>query len=763
MRSNERLSYGWREVHADLEKGHTVGCYGADHAPYHGLAAVRAGVDMDKHQSVRSPYEYYLPELESLFKSERVQAMWESITTFDPLGMWSTRPTHAGTYAIMSVPELAGLLTPDPKIVNEDGSINCVKYAIDHVWNLPALAQVLSMDETVMRKALAHATQNEHLLDTSVNAYLPPIGGVTLYIMGDPSKLADPATEVAVRCHDACCGSDVFGTDICTCRPYLVYAIQGAAETAQRGGVGVIVYFRKEGRSLGEVIKYRVYNARKAQPGGDTPENYFRVTESIAGIRDARFQEMMADVLLFLGIKRIDWLLSMSGDKYDAIVSAGIEVMQRVPLPNLYVPKGATVEITAKIASGYHTDTINDEEIINDLRTLECVRSRCNKVFDLALRGKSRHFSVDISKMGAAVDYVLAITRKAYPTLDVPYHSRWRHFLPEDISAMSAKWPVDAKERARRLIDLVTISVLLDAGAGPDWTYTDAEGKKWSRSEGLAVASLDMFKDGLFSSDPAMTFRANSHALKRLELKAVAKGLQVSKSNPMVGLEGRFGLLQRLGSALEAHPEFFGAEMPRPGNVVDYILENAGADGTISVRKLWKALIEGLEGVWPEDTRTHMRRGDVWGYTPLKTIGVPGSDMLPFHKLTQWLAYSMLEPIEQLGLRVTDIDLLTALSEYRNGGFVLDIGLLQPKKPEELTTRVAHDPGSEFVVEWRALTVVLLDKLAVEARRVLGLTPEQFPLPKLLQGGTWMAGRAIAQEKRGGAPPFAIRSDGTVF
>ena len=167
--------------------------------------------------------------------------------------------------------------------------------------------------------------------------------------------------------------------------------------------------------------------------------------------------------------------------------------------------------------------------------------------------------------------------------------------------------------------------------------------------------------------------------------------------------------------------------------------------------------------MWPEDKATHLRRGDVWAYTPLKTIGVPGSDMVPFHKLTQWLTYSLLEPIEALGVRVRDIDLLTALSEYRNGGFMLDIGLLTAKKPEETSARVAYDPGSELVVEWRALTVVLLDRLAEGVRGALGLTPEQFPLPKLLQGGSWAAGRAIAQEKRGGAPPIAIRSDGTVF
>lgn len=178
--------------------------------------------------------------------------------------------------------------------------------------------------------------------------------------------------------------------------------MQGAVETAKRGGVGVIAYFRKEGRALGEVIKFRVYNTRKAQPGGDTPENYFKVTESIAGIRDARVQEIMPDVLLLCGINRIDWLLSMSSDKYDAITGAGIEVMQRVALPSSYVPAGATVEITAKIASGYHAASIESESLLEDLRSLECVKARCGRVFDLAARGKVR-LSLGGSHMVCAV------------------------------------------------------------------------------------------------------------------------------------------------------------------------------------------------------------------------------------------------------------------------------------------------------------------------------------------------------------------------
>lgn len=635
-----------------------------------------------------------------------------------------------------------------------------------------------------MREALADYTGQDNVRDSSLKVYLPPVGGTTIYFIGDPSKLADPATEVAVRCHDACCGSDCFGTDICTCRPYLVYAIQGAVETAKRGGVGVIAYFRKEGRALGEVIKFRVYNTRKAQPGGDTPEMYFKVTESIAGIRDARVQEIMPDILLLCGIKRIDWLLSMSSDKYDAITAAGIEVMQRVPLPSSYVPKGAAVEITAKIAAGYHAESIASDTLLQDLRSLESIRDRCGRVLALALKGKSKHFDVDMSKLPALVDFVADVTRRNYGDnlAAIPYHSRMRHLNMAEVEAIAAKWPVDPIEKVRRIIDLVTVSVLLDAGAGPAWSYVDADGKRTARSEGLAAASQAMFFDGIFSSDAALPHRVNSLGLKNLSLKALEKGFQVSHHNPMIGVDGRHGILQRLGAALEANPEFFGTECPRPGNVVDYVLKHltpaagapavggagaaaVAAGSTVSIRVLWKAVIEGLESIWPS-THASVRRGDVWVYSPLKVIGVALSDLVPFHKLSQWLTYSLLEPLESLGVTFTDMDLMTGLAEYRNGGLFVDGGVLVPKDRDRelITARTEFDIGTELVVEWRALTIVLLDKLAEGLRAKLGLTADQLPLAKVLQGGTWAAGREIAKSKRpDGSSPIPLRSDGTVF
>jgi len=753
--------YGWQQVHEDMEKGKYVGVYGGSHSAYHGLASVKVDVDLKQYHQKRSPDEFYVDELDKHLQRPSTRRRWGDIVTMDPLGMYGHPPTCSATTAKMDIPELKEKMTRDGRIVTDDGCINCVKCAVDYVWNLPALAERLGLDEKKMRQGLADYTQNDRLLNMDFKAYLPPVGGVTVYFIGDISKLHIKQTEVAVRVHDACCGSDVFGTDICTCRPYLVYAIEQAVMCAQRGGVGIIIYYQKEGRSLGEVTKFRVYNARKRQPGGDRPEMYFYQTETIAGIRDARFQEMMPDVLLWLGIERIDWLLSMSSDKYDAITSAGIDVMQRVALPDMYVPKGAEVEITAKIASGYHAENFKSHETLSDLRRLETVRERCTQIFDLAVEGKSTHFSVDLSKVSAVVDKVIEVTKQNYPDFNIPYHSRWRHFDQKEIDALVSGWHCDKIEKARRLLDLATVSVLLDAGAGDTWHYVDNNGNSYSRSEGLAKATLEMFKEGAFSSDVAQPHRVNAHGLRALTLKQMQAGFQVNNTNQMTGFDGRHAMIQRLGQALLDHPEYFGHELARPGNLVDYVLKEA-KDNHVSISALWQAVILGFEKIWPEN-HAGVRRGDVWIYSALRKPGQPGSDHVPFHKLSQWLTYSLLEPIESLGVVFDDMGLLTGLAEYRNGGLFIDLGVLTPKDPHAVG--LVFDVGSELVVEWRALTVILLDKLAEGVRAKLGKTAQELPLAKILQGGSWAAGRVVAREKRPAtcAPPIVIRSDGTVF
>lgn len=751
----------WEDVHKDLENNSQIGTYGSSHAAWHALAGLRAGINLQDFHSKRSPDEFYIEELDRHLKKSSTRKFWNKLVSIDPLGMYAQNPTMSATTAKMTIPEIVSDLTIDNKVVNPDRSINVTKLAVDYVWNLPGIAKRCSMNEVDLRNELYVYTQNDKLKNNKIKTYLPPLGGCTVYFFGSIEKLSLDSTEVSVRVHDACGGSDVFGTDICTCRPYLTFSIRCCVDTAQRGGVGIIVYFQKEGRSLGEVTKFRVYNARKRQAGGDRPEKYFYQTEQIAGIRDARFQELMPDVLLWLGISRIDWLMSMSSDKYDAICGAGIRVMQRVELPDMYVPKGATVEITAKIASGYHTDSIASDEIIANLRSLEVIRTRCNLVYECAKADKTLHFALNLDKMPDAVDYVMKISQKNYPHGNIPYHSRWRHLNENEMEQLYQSWPCSQKEKIRRCIDLITVSVLLDAGAGTSWKYMTQEGKPLNRSEGIAQAVQEMFLDGIFSSDISVPHRVNSHGLRSMTVKKFSKGFQHSEKNPLVGLNDRFLLMQRFANALEAHPEFFGKEICRPGNIVDYIMKNQ-KNNRVSIKVLWKAVIEGLESVWPENM-SGVRRGDVWSHSQLKVIGKPGSDLIPFHKLSQWLTYSLLEPFERYGIQFDDLQLMTGLAEYRNGGLFVDTGVLTLKDPR--TKGCSHDPGSELIVEWRALTIILLDKVANSIRSRMNKTLEELPLAKVLQGGTWAAGRALAQEKRPTdcSSPIKIRSDGTVF
>ncbi|WP_157223299.1 GTP cyclohydrolase II [Rhodovulum sp. PH10] len=273
------------------------------------------------------------------------------------------RPTIAVTRAHIDMPEIraaieAGHIRRDGAVVTPGGEVRVTKAAIEPVWHLPGIAARLGVGERALRRALHDQTAGmypELLSREDLTVFLPPIGGTTVYLFGDPRKLGDRRTRIGCRVHDECNGSDVFGSDICTCRPYLTHGIEIAIETAQAGGLGVVVYNRKEGRSLGEVTKFLVYNARKRQRGGDRPEAYFRRTECVAGVQDMRFQELMPDVLHWLGISRIDRLASMSDMKHDALVAQGIEVGERVPIPLDKIPADARVEIEAKVSAGYYS------------------------------------------------------------------------------------------------------------------------------------------------------------------------------------------------------------------------------------------------------------------------------------------------------------------------------------------------------------------------------------------------------------------------
>jgi GTP cyclohydrolase II len=299
---------------------------------------------------------------------------WENktqIVSFDPWGAeqfesllargYDIRPTIAITQAHINLPEIqaaiaSGLLTVDGAIVKAAGDLYVTKIAIDPVWYLPGIAKRLGVDELTLRRTIHEQTGGMFADLTGrrdLKVFLPPIGNSTVYVFGDVNKIADETTRIAVRVHDECNGSDVFGSDICTCRPYLVQGIQEAVEMAQAGGVGIVVYLRKEGRALGEVTKFLVYNARKRK--GDRAETYFERTECVAGVQDLRFQILMPDILHWLGVKQIDRLVSMSDMKYDAIVGAGIRVVDRIAFPEDLIPADAQVEMAAKKAAGYYS------------------------------------------------------------------------------------------------------------------------------------------------------------------------------------------------------------------------------------------------------------------------------------------------------------------------------------------------------------------------------------------------------------------------
>lgn len=273
------------------------------------------------------------------------------------------RPTIAVTRARLQLGEIgeaiaAGRLKVDGRIVFETGDVAVTKAAIDPVWYLPGIAERFGVTETALRRTLFEQTGGMYadlVTRPDIKVFLPPIGGITLYIFGDPEAIADPQRRLTCRVHDECNGSDVFGSDICTCRPYLTHGIEEAVREAQAGGAGLIVYNRKEGRALGEVTKFLVYNARKRQPGGDQAATYFERTECVAGVQDARFQQLMPDILHWLGITRIDRFVSMSDMKYDALTGSGIEIGERVPIPDHLVPPDASVEMEAKKAAGYFT------------------------------------------------------------------------------------------------------------------------------------------------------------------------------------------------------------------------------------------------------------------------------------------------------------------------------------------------------------------------------------------------------------------------
>ncbi|ORX97171.1 hypothetical protein BCR34DRAFT_497123 [Clohesyomyces aquaticus] len=432
------------------------------------------------------------------------------------------------------------------------------------------------------------------------------------------------------------------------------------------------------------------------------------------------------------------------------------------------------------------------------LRSIYSVRERTRLVLEKAKKNQLKHFVVDMTKFQDTAGYVVSIIKRDFAPdyASIPPHGRWQHFevggRPR-IDQLMQSWPssVDNQERTRRLIDLFLVSVLLDAGAGTKWQYRSKEsGKIYRRSEGLAVASLEMFKAGLFSSDASEPCQVDSAGLKKLNVNAIARGLQVTEENPIDGLQGRTGLLLRLADALQ-NQEVFGLEA-RPGNMLDYLLSHPSTQASsvpiVPLPTFWNVLMDSLAPIWPS-TRTQIDGisiGDAWPCSVMPSHPThPWENIVPFHKLTQWLAYSLMVPMTKLlHVHFAGSELLTGLPEYRNGGLLIDTGLLT-LKPEDAKRGIAQyhrnaqvkgQPNMEVVplftadddviVEWRAVTVGFLDELLLEVNSLLGLTGhDKLNLAQMLEAGSWKGGREIAEVSRPNTkePPIMILSDGTVF
>lgn len=424
------------------------------------------------------------------------------------------------------------------------------------------------------------------------------------------------------------------------------------------------------------------------------------------------------------------------------------------------------------------------------LLSTAAIRERCANVLTAVEAGQSNFFTIDRGRLDACARKVVEVTLSRYPDLRIPYHSRWRHFeaggvdryrlfkqrfeslwaRPGQPAADSDGDPARVAERARAEIDLAVVSVLLDAGAGAEWHYvtspTVATGSTTAtgatmlrRSEGLGVASFDLFMAGAFSSQTAMPLRADATGLGRVSIATIERGFQVRQDNPLIGVAGRVQLLQRLGEALSAQPQIFGVTA-RPGGLYDSLAQ-PGQRKSIKATDILHGILTGLASIWPAENRFEGHPvGDCW---PHRLAGGQGTSAgwVPIHKLSQWLTYSLLEPFERAGIVVTDLDDLTALAEYRNGGLLLDLGVIRWRDAQMALQ--AYRPADEAVIEWRALTLALMPALADAIRQKLKLNAAALPLAKILEGGTWAAGRVLAQERRGGLPPFNIVSDGTVF
>lgn len=442
---------------------------------------------------------------------------------------------------------------------------------------------------------------------------------------------------------------------------------------------------------------------------------------------------------------------------------------------------------------------------IDHLKYLYTIRSvrETNKCTDSLLDSDGLHnFNVDLTKSSTVVDFVIETIKQKYPTVEsldtIPVHGRYQHFegngKPRLTDLIKTQWADKSDlEICRRLIDLFIVSVLLDAGAGNQWKYTESDGTIVTRSEGIAVASLDMFKNGLFSSQDDK-YQVDGKKLASLDEAEFAAGLQVTKKNPIAGFEGRLELMRRLGRTLLEKQAVFGSDA-RPGRMVDYLLANKvdKSDGKLllDLEDLWEVLMSNLQPIWPTEGRIRVYGeviGDAWilqnrvDYCKkqLDTDTLPEwAQVVTFHKLLQWLTYSLFRPLTEYGkFEILNANYMTGLPEYRNGGLFVDLGLLSLKKDKlakglEFSKKVGFNPAiptfipeDDVIVEWRSCTICLLDRLLQLVNEAMGIagTEHEMSLPQMIEAGSWSSGRRVAKQLRSnGGPPIELFADGTVF
>lgn len=396
------------------------------------------------------------------------------------------------------------------------------------------------------------------------------------------------------------------------------------------------------------------------------------------------------------------------------------------------------------------------EKDLDFLLSPAAIRQSAEAIFDLTKNGKT-NFTYHAEKFDEVVDYVIEVIKENYPTLEIPFHSRWGHFRPGGINRVAELLDpkiknLDSMEQARVKLDLVITSVLLDAGAGAEWKFFEkSSGKTFNRSEGLGVASFYLFMDGSLSDNGKL--QATAKGLQNLSKEKLSEVFQVSSNNPLVGVDGRLSLLRNLGKTIEAKKDIFPGG--RPGSIVDYLNTRYGK--TFTGPQLLRAVLDGLGEIWPGRIKVAgVNLGDIWAYEKVS------GGLAAFHKLSQWMTYSLCEPLQDAGFVITDVEKLTGLAEYRNGGLLLDrslVTLVNEKLADE-----SHRPDSELIIEWRGLTIALLDRIGASVQKKLDKSPSDFPLAKVLEGGTWWAGRKAAKSLReDSSPPLKIESDGTVF